>query len=192
MRRPRFRSPRKPRSLRREDKAVAAMLAVAQDSELDCGATSVAPGTERTCALSRELKPASEMIRFVLDPAGEVVPDVKRKLPGRGIWITASRAAIEDADQTKRFCPRFQTGRAGRRGSRHTDGSIDRTCGHRRIGYSRQGRHRDQRLLPGSRRRLAGTTSGHYFTPLMRETRASASWMPPCAVRQPENRRKSW
>ena len=33
------------------------MLAIAQDSELDRGATSVAPGTERTCALTRELKP---------------------------------------------------------------------------------------------------------------------------------------
>ena len=84
------------------------MLAVAQDSELDYGATSVAPGTERTCALSRELKPASEMIRFVLGPAGEVVPDVKRKLPGRGIWITASRAAIEDAARRNVFARGFK------------------------------------------------------------------------------------
>jgi hypothetical protein len=73
------------------------MLAVAQDSELDHGATSVAPGTERTCALTREIKPAAEMIRFVVGPGGEVVADVKRKLPGRGIWITATRASIEDA-----------------------------------------------------------------------------------------------
>ncbi len=84
------------------------MLAVAQDSELDHGATSVAPGTKRTCALSRELKPASEMIRFVLGPAGEVVPDVKRKLPGRGIWITASRAAIEDAARRNVFARGFK------------------------------------------------------------------------------------
>src|SRR6476620_11821301 len=60
------------------------MLAIAQNSELDRGATSVAPGAERTCALTRELKPASEMIRFVLDPAGELVPDVKRKVFARG------------------------------------------------------------------------------------------------------------
>src|SRR5215470_9506176 len=79
------------------------MLAVAQNNELDRGAISVAPGAERTCALTRELKPASEMIRFVLDPAGEVVPDVKRKLPGRGIWITASHAAVEDAAKRNVF-----------------------------------------------------------------------------------------
>ena len=84
------------------------MLAVAQDSELDRGATSVAPGTERTCALTRDVKPAAEMIRFVIDPGGEVVPDVKRKLPGRGIWITASRAAIEDAAKRNVFAPGFK------------------------------------------------------------------------------------
>jgi uncharacterized protein len=84
------------------------MLAVAQDSELDHGATSVAPGTERTCALTRELKPAAEMVRFVVGPGGEAVPDVKRKLPGRGIWVTATRAAIEDAVKRNVFARGFK------------------------------------------------------------------------------------
>ncbi len=84
------------------------MLAIAQDRELDHGATSVTPGTERTCALTRELKPAAEMIRFVMGPRGEAVPDVKRKLPGRGIWITATRAAIEDAVKRNVFTRSFR------------------------------------------------------------------------------------
>jgi predicted RNA-binding protein YlxR (DUF448 family) len=89
------------------------MLAVTQvsdakDSELDRGATSVAPGTERTCALTRELKPVSEMIRFVVGPAGEAVPDVKRKLPGRGIWITASRDAVAEAVRRNVFARGFK------------------------------------------------------------------------------------
>jgi predicted RNA-binding protein YlxR (DUF448 family) len=84
------------------------MLAVAQDNELDHGATSVAPGTERTCALTRELKPAAEMVRFVVGPGGEAVPDVKRKLPGRGIWVTATRAAIEDAIKRNVFVRGFK------------------------------------------------------------------------------------
>jgi uncharacterized protein len=84
------------------------MLAVAQDNELDRGATSVAPGTERTCALTRELKPAAEMVRFVVGPGGEAVPDVKRKLPGRGIWVTATRAAIEDAIKRNVFVRGFK------------------------------------------------------------------------------------
>jgi uncharacterized protein len=84
------------------------MLAIAQDSELDHGTTSVASGTERTCALTRELKPAAEMIRFVVGLGGEAVPDVKRKLPGRGIWVTATRAAIEDAVKRNVFARGFK------------------------------------------------------------------------------------
>ena len=72
------------------------MLAVAQDGDLDRG-TRVVPDSERTCALTREVKSPAELIRFVMGPSGEAVPDVKRKLPGRGIWITATRAAIEEA-----------------------------------------------------------------------------------------------
>jgi uncharacterized protein len=86
------------------------MLAIAQDqdNELDRGGTSVAPGTERTCALTRELKPVAEMIRFVVGPAGDAVPDVKRKLPGRGIWVSATRAAIEDATKRNVFARGFK------------------------------------------------------------------------------------
>jgi len=88
------------------------MLATAQNSEqggeLDRGAISVAPGTERSCALTRDLKPVSEMIRFVVGPAGEAVPDVKRKLPGRGIWVTATRAAIEEAVKRNVFARGFK------------------------------------------------------------------------------------
>jgi predicted RNA-binding protein YlxR (DUF448 family) len=84
------------------------MLAIAQDSELDRGATSVAPGTERTCALTRELKPVAELIRFVVGPTGDAVPDVKRKLPGRGIWLTATRDAIEDATKRNVFARGFR------------------------------------------------------------------------------------
>ena len=84
------------------------MLATVHDSELDRGTTSVAPGMERHCALTRELKPVAEMIRFVVGPAGEVVPDVKRKLPGRGLWITAGRAAIDEAVKRNVFARGFK------------------------------------------------------------------------------------
>jgi predicted RNA-binding protein YlxR (DUF448 family)/ribosomal protein L30E len=85
------------------------MLAVAQEElELDRGATSVAPGTERTCALTREVKPVSELIRFVVGPDGAVVPDVKRKLPGRGLWVTGTRSAIERAVKRTVFARGFK------------------------------------------------------------------------------------
>jgi len=84
------------------------MLAVAQDSELDRGTHSVGPGMERHCALTRQLKPVGELIRFVVGPAGEVVPDIKRKLPGRGIWISGSRAAVEEAVKRNVFARGFK------------------------------------------------------------------------------------
>lgn len=84
------------------------MLATAQDNELDRGAISVNAGADRFCALTRNLMPVAEMIRFVVGPTGEAVPDVKRKLPGRGIWITASRAAIEEAVKRKIFARGFK------------------------------------------------------------------------------------
>jgi len=88
------------------------MLAIAQnseqDDELDRGTNSVASGTARSCALTRELKPVSEMMRFVVGPAGEAIPDIKRKLPGRGIWITSTRAAIEEAVKRNLFARGFK------------------------------------------------------------------------------------
>jgi predicted RNA-binding protein YlxR (DUF448 family) len=84
------------------------MLATAQDTELDRGTTSVGSGMERHCALTRELKPVAELVRFVVGPDGAVVPDVKRKLPGRGLWITGTRAAIAEAVKRNVFARGFK------------------------------------------------------------------------------------
>lgn len=84
------------------------MLATVQETDLDRGATSVAPGTQRSCALTRELKSVDQMVRFVLGPAGDVVPDVKRRLPGRGLWITATRSALESAVKRNVFARGFR------------------------------------------------------------------------------------
>lgn len=84
------------------------MLAIAQDNELDRGAARVASDDERHCALNRTIKPVSDMIRFVTGPAGEAVPDVKRKLPGRGLWITATRSSIEEAVKRGVFARGFK------------------------------------------------------------------------------------
>ena len=78
------------------------MLAHARDTDLDTGPRSGRPGTERFCVVSRTVKPVAEMIRFVVGPDG-IVPDLKRKLPGRGIWITASRTALAAAIRHKAF-----------------------------------------------------------------------------------------
>lgn len=53
--------------------------------------------SERSCVVTRQVHEPSEMIRFVLSPTGEVVPDLKRKLPGRGVWVTAEAKYIAEA-----------------------------------------------------------------------------------------------
>lgn len=39
----------------------------------------------------------SDLVRFVIGPEGQVVPDILGKLPGRGIWVSADKAALEKA-----------------------------------------------------------------------------------------------
>ena len=52
---------------------------------------------ERKCIATGESQPKVGLIRFCLDPEGMVVPDVAGKLPGRGFYVTADRAAIAKA-----------------------------------------------------------------------------------------------
>src|SRR4051812_18427179 len=84
------------------------MLARVHDDELDTGPRRSAPGAERYCAVTGEVKPVADMIRFVISPAGEPVADLKRRLPGRGLWITATRAALQTAVARKVFARGFK------------------------------------------------------------------------------------
>jgi hypothetical protein len=78
------------------------------DHALDAGPRRSAPGAERFCAVTGEVKPIADMIRFVIGPDNAPVPDLKRRLPGRGIWITASRDALADAVKRKVFARAFK------------------------------------------------------------------------------------
>ena len=60
-------------------------------------------GRERRDIVSGEVLPENRLVRFVADPDGVIVPDVAAKLPGRGIWVEASRAAIAKAVEKKLF-----------------------------------------------------------------------------------------
>jgi predicted RNA-binding protein YlxR (DUF448 family) len=72
------------------------MLATTGDIEArDAGPK--AAGTERLCVVARVAKPVDDLLRFVAGPDGTLAPDIKRKLPGRGVWVTASRRALETA-----------------------------------------------------------------------------------------------
>jgi predicted RNA-binding protein YlxR (DUF448 family) len=57
----------------------------------------------RTCIVTGQEATPERMIRFVVGPQGEVVPGLARKLPGRGLWVRAERAAVEQAMARKAF-----------------------------------------------------------------------------------------
>ncbi len=49
----------------------------------------------RRCIVTGEVLPEDQLIRFVAGPDAVVVPDLARKLPGRGLWVRAARADVE-------------------------------------------------------------------------------------------------
>jgi predicted RNA-binding protein YlxR (DUF448 family) len=83
------------------------MLAIA-DPDLDNGPRTEKSATMRMCAVSREVRLIDELIRFVVSPSGEVVADLKRKLPGRGLWVTASYRAVAEAVRRNHFSKGFR------------------------------------------------------------------------------------
>ena len=60
-------------------------------------------GPLRQCAVTRAKKSPEELIRFVAGPDGAVVPDLARHLPGRGVWVDATYAAVAAAVRQKAF-----------------------------------------------------------------------------------------
>ena len=60
-------------------------------------------GPERKCLATGEVQPKFGLIRFVVGPDDQVVPDVAGKLPGRGMYVSADRAALEKAVTKKLF-----------------------------------------------------------------------------------------
>lgn len=57
----------------------------------------------RTCIVTGAEGAPERMVRFVVGPDGDVVPDLARQLPGRGMWVTAERAIVEQAVARKLF-----------------------------------------------------------------------------------------
>lgn len=58
---------------------------------------------ERKCIATGESQPKAGLIRFCAGPDGQIVPDVLGKLPGRGIYVSADRMAIDKAVKKNLF-----------------------------------------------------------------------------------------
>lgn len=73
------------------------------DIEPDDGSPRARREPKRQCAVSREVLSKVELIRFVADPEGRIVPDLKAVLPGRGVWVKADAKNVAMAEQRKLF-----------------------------------------------------------------------------------------
>lgn len=61
------------------------------------GRTKSSDEPERRCIVTGESKPRSGLVRFVVGPGDVIVADVAGKLPGRGVWVSSDRQAIDKA-----------------------------------------------------------------------------------------------
>jgi hypothetical protein len=75
--------------------------------------------SRRRCIATGAERPTTALIRFVVAPDGTVVPDIAGKLPGRGMWVSADRAALTRAVQRKLFA------RAAKRAVTVPEGLVD-------------------------------------------------------------------
>lgn len=57
----------------------------------------------RQCAVTRKVLLRAELIRFVADPDGRIVTDLKAVLPGRGVWVRADKETVALAEKRKVF-----------------------------------------------------------------------------------------
>lgn len=88
------------------------VLTTTRDKTVSCGhksgrkvetrALESSPSVRR-CLVTGDLKPKEELVRFVLDPQGRVVPDLAERLPGHGLWVSASQEALQTAVKKNLF-----------------------------------------------------------------------------------------
>jgi predicted RNA-binding protein YlxR (DUF448 family) len=78
-------------------------------AEQEHGSESATADTVRRCAQTRAHRPKDDLIRFVLGPDGGVVPDLREKLPGRGVWLTAAHDVVADAAKKNVFARALKT-----------------------------------------------------------------------------------
>lgn len=80
-------------------------------------------GPSRRCIATGVVRPKGELLRFVVSPTGEVVPDLERRLPGRGIWLSARRDVVNTAVTKRLFA------KAARRAVAVPEDLVDRLHG---------------------------------------------------------------
>jgi len=59
--------------------------------------------TQRRCIVSGDSQKPEKLIRFVVGPDNQIVPDLEEKLPGRGFWLSAARDMVNTACDKQLF-----------------------------------------------------------------------------------------
>ena len=80
-----------------------AVIKLARNKKHASASAAKAADAERRCLTSGEMKPRAELIRFVIAPDQSVVPDLSEKLPGHGLWVTATAEAVTLAAKKNLF-----------------------------------------------------------------------------------------
>ena len=62
----------------------------------------------RTCIATRQIANRDQLIRFVVGPENEVVPDLQEKLPGRGVWVMNDKKLVQQAIDKNLFASGFK------------------------------------------------------------------------------------
>jgi hypothetical protein len=65
--------------------------------------------TERTCIVTRRRGPPEALIRFVCAPDGALAPDIRSRLPGRGVWVTARADLVAEAARKQMFARQLKS-----------------------------------------------------------------------------------
>lgn len=79
------------------------MAHLAPDDAMPAAAADEMDAASRRCIVTGEVRPKTELIRFVVDPAGHIIPDVTGRLPGRGLWLAARRDIVDKAVAKRLF-----------------------------------------------------------------------------------------
>ena len=57
----------------------------------------------RRCIVSGRIEPITKLTRFVVGPDDVIVPDISKRLPGRGLWTLAARDIVNEARVGRKF-----------------------------------------------------------------------------------------
>jgi len=95
-------------------------------------------GRTRMCIVTRQVRPEADLLRFVAAPDGTAVPDLRARLPGRGVWVGLDRATVAEAVAKKLFARALKADVTADPGIADTVAALLRKAALGRLGLARK------------------------------------------------------